>query len=251
MSSNGAACRAVFKLVGSKVLCNSIKPLWHNLSMAKPPVIEDKQIEHLIKATAAYSRVPLRDTALLLTLYGTALAVTELATITVGDYLLPNGAVRVTSAVRPDVAHNGSERALFWSNKRVVAAIDYYLAWRFSHRQGRTMKREAFRGLDPDSPLFLTEDGEPYSLTKRTLPSGLISYSCNTLGAYISRLHANAGIEGGSAQSARRTLAVKLHRKGYDLVHIAAILGHKSVSTTKRLVTQDPARLADIVAKAL
>jgi hypothetical protein len=34
-------------------------------------------------------------------------------------------------------------------------------------------------------------------------------------------------------------------------VHIAAIRGYKSVSTTKRLVTQGPARLADIVAKAI
>jgi integrase/recombinase XerD len=222
-----------------------------NESMAKPPVIEERQIEHLIKATAAYSRVPLRDIALLLTLYGTAMAVTELATVTVGDYLMPNGTVRVTSAVRPDVSHNGAQRALYWSNKRVVHAVDAYLAWRFMKRHGSTIKREAFRGLDPDSSLFLTDDGDPYSLTKRTLPSGVLSYSCNTLGAYISRLHANAGIEGGSAQSARPTLAVKLHRKGYDLVHIAAILGHKSVSTTKRLVMQDPVRLADIVAKAL
>ena len=71
------------------------------------------------------------------------------------------------------------------------------------------------------------------------------------LGAYISRLLANAGIEGGSNQSARRTLAVNLHRKSYDLVHIAAIRGHKSVSTTKRLVTQGPAMLADIVARAI
>lgn len=65
------------------------------------------------------------------------------------------------------------------------------------------------------------------------------------------RLHANAGLEGGSAQSARRTLAVKLHRQGYDLVHIATLLGHQSVSTTKRPVTQDPVRLADIVARAI
>lgn len=71
------------------------------------------------------------------------------------------------------------------------------------------------------------------------------------LGACITRLHSIAGIEGGSAQSACRTLSVKLHRKGYDLVHIGAILGHKSVRTTKRLVTQDPVRLADIVAKAI
>ena len=109
----------------------------------------------------------------------------------------------------------------------------------------------AYRALDADSPLFLTEAGQQYSLTKRTLPSGLLSCSCNSLGAYISRLHANAGIEGGSAQSARRTLEVKLHRKGYDLVHIAALHDHKSVSTTKRLVMQDPVRMADIVARAL
>ena len=183
--------------------------------MAKPPVIEDKQIEHLLKATAAYSRVPLRDTALLLTLYGTAMSVTELATITIGDYL------------------------------------DAYLAWRVERKHGVTVKKGAYRGLDPESALFLTEDGGSYALTKRKLPSGVWSYSCNTLGAYISRVHANAGIEGGSAQSARRTFAVKQHRQGRDLVHIAAILGHKSVSTTKRLVEGDPVRLADIVARAV
>lgn len=219
--------------------------------MAKPPVIEDKQVEHLIKATAAYSRVPERDTALLLTLYGTALNVTELATITVADYLDAKGAVRVTSAVRVDISHNGEERPLFWSNKRVVAALNAYLAWRVEHKHGVSIKKNAFRGLDPDSSLFLTEEGQPYSLTKRTLPSGVLSYSCNTLGAYISRLHANAGIEGGSAQSARRTFAVKQHRQGRDLVHIAAILGHKSITTTKRLVDGDPVRLADIVARAI
>lgn len=50
--------------------------------MAKPPVFEDKQIDHLVKATMAYSRVPERDKALLLVLYGTAMSTTELATIT-------------------------------------------------------------------------------------------------------------------------------------------------------------------------
>lgn len=219
--------------------------------MSKPPVIEDKQVEHLLKATSACSRVPERDTALLLTLYGTALNVTELATITVADYLDAKGAVKITSAVRVDVAHNGEERPLYWSNKRIVNALDKYLAWRFERKQGVSIRKGAYRGLDPDSPLFLTEDGRPYALTKRTLPSGVLSYSCNTLGAYLSRLHANAGIEGGSAQSARRTFAVKQHRQGRDLVHIAAILGHKSITTTKRLVDGDPVRLADIVARAI
>lgn len=218
--------------------------------MAKPLVVEQKDFEHLIKASAAISRVPLRDTALLLTLYGTALATTELATITVADYLEPGGGVKVTSAVREVIAHNGA-RPLFWSSRRVVAALDAYLAWRVEHQHGVTVKRGAYRGLDPDSPIFLTEQGQPYTLTKKALPSGRVSYSCNTLGAYIAAMHANCGIEGGSAQSARRTLAVKLHRQGYDLIHVAAILGHKSVMTTKRLVSGDPVRLADIVARAV
>lgn len=219
--------------------------------MAKPPVFEDKQVEHLLRATAAWSRTPERDAAMLLTLYGTALATTELATITIADYLAPTGAVKVTSSVRVDISHNGEERPLFWSNKRVVSALDKYLELRLATKQGVTVKKGAYRGFDPDSALFLTESGQPYSLTPKTLPSGVISYSCNTLGAYISKLHVNAGLEGGNAQAARRTFAVKQHRQGRDLVHIAAILGHKSITTTKRLVGSDPARLADIVARAI
>ena len=55
----------------------------------------------------------------------------------------------------------------------------------------------------------------PYSESEVGRVGNFISPDGNTLGAYISRLYANAGIEGGSASSARRTLAVKLHRKGY------------------------------------
>ena len=47
----------------------------------------------------------------------------------------------------------------------------------------------------------------------------------------------------------QRRLAVKLPRRGYDLVHIEALLGHKSESSTKRLVSQYPVRLAEIVAR--
>ena len=33
--------------------------------MAKPPVVEDKHLEHMLKATAGYSRTPERDVVLL------------------------------------------------------------------------------------------------------------------------------------------------------------------------------------------
>ena len=219
--------------------------------MAKPQVVSDRDLEHMLKATAAYSRVPERDKALLLTLYGTALGVTELACLTVADYLNADGTVREKSRVREDVSHNGIPRPLFWTNHRVCASLDEYLAWRVANKQGITVKRGAYRALDPASAIFLTEAGSAYGLTEKTLPSGALSYSCNALGAYISRLHANAGIEGGSAQSARRTFATKLHRKGYDFRHLAEILGVQSVTTVKRLVEADPVDLGDLVAGAV
>lgn len=219
--------------------------------MAKPLVVEDSDLSHMLKATAGYSRTPDRDTALLLVLYGTAMSLTELATVKVSDFLLPDGSVKVTSMIREEVAHNGEPRPLYWSNKRVVSALDKYLAWRLENRHQVTIKKGAYRDLAPDSPLFLTPDGQPYALTAKALPSGVISYSCNALGAVISKLHSNAGIEGGNAQAGRRTLAVKLARKGFDLVHIKTLLGHKSVETTKRLVEGDPANLASIVAGAV
>jgi integrase/recombinase XerD len=128
--------------------------------MAKPPVFEDKQIEHLIKATASYSRVPERDTAVILTLYGTALAVTELATIKVNSHLKLDGSVLVASAVHPDIAHNGQARPPFWSNKRIVTEMYKYLQCRLERRQGATVKRVACRGLDPDGLIFFADDGE-------------------------------------------------------------------------------------------
>lgn len=49
------------------------------------------------------------------------------------------------------------------------------------------------------------------------------------------RLSSMAGIEGGSTQSGRRTLAVKLKRRGLDLRHNSEILGIKSLEAVKKL----------------
>jgi len=52
-------------------------------------------------------------------------------------------------------------------------------------------------------------------------------------------------------KSARCTFAAIQLRTGRDLVHIAAILGHKSVSTTRRLEEDVPVRPVEIVARAV
>jgi site-specific recombinase XerD len=216
--------------------------------MAKPPYIEDKQLKHMLKVASVTGDSPVRDVALLYTAYGTGLMLTELASITVNDYLTETGEVRSDSRVRAEIAHNNRERPLYWVSPRVLLAIDAYLNYRIRHKHGVTTRKAAFRSLEPDGPLFRRADGEPYGLTKRSLASGTISYSCDSLSQVFRKLHAQAGIEGGHALAARRTFAVRLNRRGYDVRSIAELLGHSTISATKRLIDEDPVRLADLVA---
>lgn len=218
--------------------------------MAKAPVVEESQFRHAIKVASITGQAKLRDVALLWVLYGTGLPPIELAKLTVADYLAADGAVREDSEVRSDIAFNGNSRPLYWSNKSVTAALDAYLAERVKLGYGAGAS-EQYRGLNPDWPLFLAVDGQPFTFTRRKTKAGTDSYSCESLTQIIRRLHNQAGIEAGSALSARRTFAVRLHRKGYDLRHIQVILGVQSLTAVKNMVEADPVRLGAIVSKVI
>ncbi|ALS68385.1 site-specific integrase [Pandoraea apista] len=215
--------------------------------MAKAAVIEEHQIRHARKVAAVTGHAKERDVALLLIAYGTGLAPNETAKLTVEDYLLENGEVRVHSTVRAEIAFNGKARPLFFSSPKVREVIDAYLAHRKETRQGVTILRAAYRGLDPQSPLFLASDGAPFTFTKRVSPNGVVSYSCESLTEIYRRLHHQAGIANGNASAARRTFAVRLHREGRSLKLIQELIGVSSLSAVKKMVESDPVRMASIV----
>lgn len=108
-----------------------------------------------------------------------------------------------------------------------------------------------YRGLSSDSPIFLAVDGKPFTFTRRVTKSGQESFSCESLTQIIRRLHTQAGIEAGSSLAARRTFAVRLHRKGFDIRHIQVLLGVQSLLAVKRMVEADPVRMGAIVARAI
>lgn len=209
--------------------------------MSKAPVVEESEIRHMVKVASITGQSKERDVALLWVAYGTGMMPIEIAKLLVGDYLAEDGSVRDESEIRADIAFNGIARPLFWSNKSVVNALNAYLAART--KDGFPTYR--------DSPLFLTAVGRPFTFTKRITPAGVESYSCESLTQIIRRLHTQAGIEGGSALSARRTFGVRLHRKGYDLRHIQALLGAQSLTAVKRMVDADPVRLGSIVSRVV
>lgn len=216
--------------------------------MAKAPFIEDARLKHLLKVAAISGEIPIRNIALLYVIYGTGMMLTEVARMPLSAYLKADGTIKEKSQVDSEFSYNGKARPLYWSSPRVTTAIDNYLEYRCIHKIGATTRKGAYRGLDPDTALFRASEGEPYRLTARKGTSGVIGYSCDSLSQLFRKLHLQAGIEGASAMSGRRTFAIRLHQKGYDLRHINELLGHETLTATKNLIDADPIRLGALVA---
>jgi site-specific recombinase XerD len=214
-------------------------------------VVEEAQMRHAIKVAGVSGQTPARDAAILCVLYGTGMTATEVAQLEVADVLAENGEYRTASDVRATIAFNGRRRPIYWTNTRVREALDAYLAERIRLRQGVTAWRSQWRGLVQLGPVFLTNDGRPFTLTTRKTGAGNVSRSCESLTQTIRKLHDQAGIEAAGATAARRTFAVRLHRKGYDLRHIREVLGLATLSATKNLVEGDPVDLGRIVARVI
>lgn len=216
--------------------------------MPKAIVVEDPQLTHVVAVAKASSpENGLRDAALLLCCFGTGMKPAELAQLLVSDYLSPGGNPLVETVVRPEIAFNGRARPLFWVNKKLITTIDEHLADRLKRGHGITGRLTAYRGLDPQSGLFVSgRTGQPLKLT-RIERDGRVSYRADQITALIAHLFAQAGIEGATAQSARRTLAVKLKRQGIDERHIGEILGMTSIKAIKTLCDTDPVRLGDLI----
>lgn len=219
--------------------------------MAKAPVVEEAQMRHAFKVAAVTGQTPARDAALLHALYGTGMTATELAQLEVADVLTEQGEFRRESEVRAAISFNGRRRPVFWTNPRVCEALEAYFVERVRLGHGVTAWRSQWRGMVQLGPVFLTNDGRPFTLTTRKTGAGNVSRSCESMTQVIRKLHDQAGIEAAGASAARRTFGVRLHRKGFDLRHIREVLGLATLSATKSLCEGDPVDLGRIVARVL
>ena len=215
--------------------------------MPKALVVEDVQFDHVLRVTKTAPETGTRNSALLLVLFGTGLTASEVGVMEVRDYLEADGRPIRDGVVRPEIAYNHRKRPLCWVNRRVLAGLDAYLAERVARGFGVTANPAAYRGLDPRSALFVgCRAGEQIAMSRK-VRDGKTYYSATQFTALVKRLFEDAGVEGVTAQAARRTLAVKLRRKGIDLRHISEILGIQSLTATKRLAETDPVRLGELI----
>lgn len=214
--------------------------------MGLPAFINQSEKDWLFKVTKETSVHPERDTCLLALFFGTPMTTLELNRIQIKDVLNKSGKLHREFVIRGNMSFNGDERLVFLNNTKVRKYLTEYLGHRVREKILLGNHPDYYLTLDPESPLFCTNKGRGergwrgFSIARRETAKGRISYTCDALNRHVKQLLSKAGVQEPSILSGRRTFAVVLKRKGFDIAHIHHLLGNKSLETTDKLLDSDP-----------
>lgn len=185
------------------------------------------------------------DLALYYMLFVTALRPLEIAKLEVRDYLGADGRVRQQSTLRAEVAINGKPRPLYFSSSRLDHAMSAYLSERLESGHG-VGQAVGYRGLDPQSRLFLSPSGEPYKISPNG-HAGQNRHVCRPLLEIYRKLFRYAELKGLSAQSARLTVMSRMYERGADEDQVGMILGIAERSAVRELMPRPKPTLAQLL----
>jgi integrase len=197
--------------------------------------LSDEDIELAVQKTRERSPCPDRDVALLNVLLTTGARPLEVARLEVRDYLNQDGSVRVQSVMRSDVAVNRKDRTLCFASPRSQESIDSYLRERVRRGFG-TKEHAGFRGLDPGSRLFLTEQGGPFEIVSYGTGTQVRLLCRGILDAY-QKIFKRIGLPGVSPISVRRIVAVRMFERGATEDQIGEILGISEKKSVRELLS--------------
>lgn len=151
-----------------------------------------------------------RNRLMLLLTVGAGLRVSEVAGLTIGDVRNADGTVRSEVFLSAERVKHKHARTVFL-NTRLQQELTNYIATRTWHNETQ--------------PLFSTNKGVR------------CAFSANTLTQHFHYIYKRAGIKNGSSHSGRKTFLTSLASQGVSVFVLAALAGHKSITTTQKYVT--------------
>lgn len=209
-----------------------------------PPLIEISQRDWLFKVTKELSKQPVRDVCILAYFFGTACTTLQINRIQIKDVVHKSGKLNKKFEVK------GTGHTFYLESKLLRELTINYLNWRVKKKVCLGDNPDQYMSLDPDDALFISARNTGFSVVKKKTDKGSDTYSCDALNRHIKLLMKQGGVENPSVLSGRRTFAVTLHRKGYDVAHIHHLLANKTLETTQKLLTTDPISMGDIAKQA-
>jgi integrase/recombinase XerD len=181
--------------------------LENNLATAKS--LTATELEQVLQYIAQRTYAERNRLMLLLTV-GAGLRVSEVAGLTIGDVRNADGTVRSEVFLSAERVKHKHARTVFL-NTRLQQELTSYISTRTWHNDTQ--------------PLFSTNKGVR------------CAFSANTLTQHFHYIYKRAGIKNGSSHSGRKTFLTSLASQGVSVFVLAALAGHKSITTTQKYVT--------------
>lgn len=151
--------------------------------------------------------------------YSAGLRVKEISSLRIGDVLDSTGAVKHFVMLTAQQTKGSAGRTVVLGNKLRTVLAD-------------TFKNGA--GKDRyDLPLIRSQKGA--------------AFSANSLCQLFARIYKEAGLDGATSHSGRRTFITTLAHKGVSAKVLMTLAGHKHLSTTQRYIDVNDAMLLQAV----
>jgi integrase/recombinase XerD len=174
-------------------------------AMKQAQVLNDKDIKRVLAAIAKRSYSS-RDRAMFMLSLLAGMRVGEIAALKVCDVYEADGSVKDSIRLSKDQT-KGSEARTVLLNAQAQEELRLY---------ARTLSRTG------DEPLFVSKCSK--------------AMSANSLVQVFGRFYKLAGLSNASSHSGRRSFLTGLAHKGVNVRVLAALAGHKNISTTQKYI---------------
>lgn len=208
-------------------------------------VVSADEIARAVLRIRGRSAQPARDVALFYTLFVTGARPLEIVRLRVRDYLQAGGEVRRESELPASASISGKSRPLYFASRKLDDALDAYLAERVARGHG-IADGGAYRGLDPDGPLFLSATGEGFRITQYGA-EGRRRCLCRPILETYRKLFRYAELEWATPLSIRRTVVARLYDRGADEEQVGLVLGISERSAVREQFPRARPTMASLV----
>ena len=177
--------------------------------MAQAKTLTTTEIERLLTYinTRKYSA---RNRAMMLLTHLAGLRIGEVACLRWSDVMNLDGTVKDEIRLLPDMTKGRHARTVFVNNKL----------------------REELQAYAAQA--MCVDRSYPFFASQKSIRAG---FNANSLAQTFALLYEGAGLEGASSHSGRRTFLTSLANKGTAIHILKTLAGHRSISTTARMVS--------------
>jgi integrase/recombinase XerD len=178
--------------------------------MAQAKTLSEKELK-IVLGTISQKRHAARNRAMLLMSVWSGMRVGEIAALRLGDVVAPDGTIKDQINLKADQTKG--------SRGRVVML-------------GDRLRKELRSYVDLTQSGCLDNVDRPFFYSQRTRRG----FSANSLCQHFAAMYRDAGLDGASSHSGRRTFITTLANKGIGVRVLMALAGHRNMSTTQRYI---------------